>query len=102
MTTKEDAPRPGLLQSGLVWVVGYVAVGVSVVLAVRFAYVSADTTVDALIRGGAAAVAAVVGCHGPAWICRSVRMRAWGGALLASLGFSVCLAVTLAGGIGTG
>jgi hypothetical protein len=101
MTTKEDAPRPGLVQSGLVWVVGYAAVAVSVVLAVRFAYASADTTVDALIRGGAAAVAAVVGCHGPAWICRSVRMRAWGGALLGSLGFSICLAVTLAGGIGT-
>ena len=30
-----------------------------------------------------------------------MRMRAWGGALLASLGFSICLAVTLAGGIGT-
>jgi len=99
--TKEDVPRSGLVQSGLVWAVGYAAVAVSVVLAVRFAYVNADTTADALIRGGAAAVAAVVGCHGPAWICRSVRMRAWGGAVLGSLGFSICLAVTLAGGIGT-
>jgi hypothetical protein len=85
----------------LVWVVGYVAITVSVVLAVRFAYASADTTIDALIRSGAAAVAAVVGCHGPAWILRSVRMRALSGAILASLGFSICLVVTLAGGIGT-
>jgi hypothetical protein len=74
---------------------------VSVVLAVRFAYASADTLVDAIIRAGAAAVAAVVVCQGPAWICRSFRMRRWGTVLLASLGFSVCLAVTLAGGIGT-
>jgi hypothetical protein len=54
-----------------------------------------------MIRAGAAATAAIVGCQGPAWICRSLRERAWGTALLASLGFSICLAVTLAGGIGT-
>jgi hypothetical protein len=100
MTTRH-VPRPGRMQRSLVWFVGYLAVAVSVVLAVRFAYASADTMVDALIRANAAAVAAVVGCHGPAWICRSVRLREWSGALLASLGFAVCLAVTLAGGIGT-
>jgi hypothetical protein len=70
-------------------------------LAVRFAYASADNLVDAMIRAGAAATAAIVGCQGPAWIYRSVRSRAWGTALVASLGFSICLAVTLAGGIGT-
>jgi hypothetical protein len=68
---------------------------------VRFAYASADTTIDACIRAGAAATAAIVGCHGPAWILRSARLREWGVALLASLGFAICLAVTLAGGIGT-
>ena len=56
--------------------------------------------VDALIRA-AAGTAAVVGCEGPAWICRSLRLREWGTALLALLGFSICLTVTLAGGIGT-
>ena len=91
----------GPLQRGWLWVVGYLALFVSVVLAVRFAYASADTMVDAIIRAGAAATAAVVGCQGPAWICRSLRLREWGTALLASLGFSICLAVTLAGGIGT-
>jgi hypothetical protein len=100
MTTNEDG-HPGTVQHSLVWIVGYFAVLVSVVLAVRFAYASADTTVDALIRAGAAAVAAVVGCHGPAWILRSVRSRAWSAAVLAVLGFVICLAVTLAGGIGT-
>jgi uncharacterized membrane protein YbhN (UPF0104 family) len=74
MTTREHVPRPGRMQQRLVWFVGYVALAVSVVLAVRFAYASADTTVDALIRASAAAVAAVVGCHGPAWILRSVRL----------------------------
>jgi len=101
MTTKKDTQHSGRFQNGVVWVVGYFAITVSVVLAVRFAYASADTTIDAVIRSGAAAVAAVVGCHGPAWILRSVRIRAWGGAVLASFGFAICLAVTLAGGIGT-
>ena len=100
MTTRVRA-RPGRMQRSLVWFVGYLALGVSVVLAVRFAYASADTMVDALIRASAAAVAAVVGCHGPAWIYRSVRLREWSGALLASLSFAICLTVTLAGGIGT-
>jgi hypothetical protein len=36
-----------------------------------------------------------------AWILRSARLREWGVALLASLGFAIWLAVTLAGGIGT-
>jgi hypothetical protein len=89
------------LQRVWIWVVGYIALFVSVVLAVRFAYASADTLADAIIRAGAAATAAVVGCQGPAWIFRSIRLRAWGTALLALLGFSVCLAVTLAGGVGT-
>jgi hypothetical protein len=101
MTTNKHEPRTGPLQRGLLWSVGYFALAVSVVLAVRFAYASADTTVDALIRAGAAATAAVVGCHGPAWIWRSVKMREWGAAFLAALGFALCLAVTLAGGIGT-
>lgn len=100
MTTKH-VPEPGRMQRSLVWFVGYLAIAVSVVLAVRFAYASADTTVDGLIRASAAAVAAVVGCHGPAWIYRSVRLREWSGAVVASLGFVICLAVTLAGGIGT-
>jgi hypothetical protein len=101
MTTKENGPPTGPWQHGLVWVVGYLALALSVVLAARFAYASADTTVDALIRAGTASVAAVVGCHGPAWIWRAIRVSAWGVALLASLAFAVCLAVTLAGGIGT-
>jgi hypothetical protein len=88
-------------QGKWLWIVGYVALFVSVVLAVRFAYASADNLADSIIRAGAAATAAIVGCQGPAWICRSLRERAWGTALLASLGFSICLAVTLAGGIGT-
>lgn len=91
----------GRWQRGWLWVVGYLALFVSVVLAVRFAYASADTMVDALIRAAAAGTAAVVGCQGPAWICRSLRLREWGTALLALLGFSICLTVTLAGGIGT-
>ena len=99
MTTKYVPP--GRMQRSLVWFVGYLALVVSVVLAVRFAYASADTMVDAIIRAGAAATAAVVGCQGPAWIYRSFRLREWGTALLASLGFSICLTVTLAGGIGT-
>lgn len=101
MTTIEDVPRSSKLQHTFVWVVGYLAVLVSVVLAVRFAYASADTTIDAVIRAGAAAVAAIVGCHGPAWIFRSLRSREWGTAILAVFGFAVCLAVTIAGGIGT-
>jgi|KBSSwiStaDraftv2_1062776.scaffolds.fasta_scaffold100575_5 hypothetical protein len=91
----------GPWQQGWLWVVGYLALFVSVVLAVRFAYGSADTMVDAMIRAGAAATAAIVGCQGPAWIFRSLRLHEWGTALLASLGFSICLTVTLAGGIGT-
>jgi hypothetical protein len=96
MTTKE---RP--LQQGFVWAIGYLAMAVSVLLAVRFSYASADTTIDACIRAGAAATAAIVGCHGPAWILRAVRLRAWSVTFFASLGFLICLAVTLAGGIGT-
>ena len=99
MTTERSDPGPW--QRTWLWVVGYLALFVSVVLAVRFAYASADTTVDALIRAAAAGTAAVVGCQGPAWICRSLRLREWGTALLASLGFAICLTVTLAGGIGT-
>jgi hypothetical protein len=83
------------------WVVGYLALAVSVVLAMRFAYASADTLADASIRAAAAGVAAVVGCHGPAWIWRSAKVREWGATVLATLGFALCLAVTLAGGIGT-
>jgi hypothetical protein len=74
---------------------------VSVLLAVRFAYASADTLPDALVRSAAAAVAAIVGCHGPAWIYRSLRLHEWGTALLATIAFAICLAVSLAGGIGT-
>jgi hypothetical protein len=92
---------PGGMQRHLVWFVGYLALIVSVVLAIRFAYASADTMLDGVIRASAAAVAAVVGCHGPAWMYRSVRLRAWSGALLAALSFAICLSVTLAGGIGT-
>jgi hypothetical protein len=101
MTTIDDFSRASKMQRSFVWIVGYLAVLVSVVLAVRFAYASADTTIDAVIRAGAAAVAAIVGCHGPAWIYRSLQSREWGTALIATLGFVICLAVTLAGGIGT-
>lgn len=101
MTKRDNESRTGPLQRGLLWVVGYLALAVSVVLAMRFAYASADTLADASIRAAAAGVAAVVGCHGPAWIWRSVRVREWGVAFLATLGFVLCLAVTLAGGIGT-
>jgi hypothetical protein len=101
MATNEKRLRTRPLQHGFAWVIGYLAMAVSVLLAVRFAYASADTTIDAWIRAGAAGVAAVVGCHGPAWILRSVRLREWSVALFAALGFVICLAVTLAGGIGT-
>jgi hypothetical protein len=63
MTTQQRDPH-GPWQRGWLWVVGYLALFVSVVLAVRFAYASADTLVDALIRAGAAGTAAVVGCRG--------------------------------------
>jgi hypothetical protein len=76
MTKKESESRFASLQSGLLWAVGYLALAVSVVLAMRFAYASADTLADALIRSTAAGVAAVVGCHGPAWILRSMRVKA--------------------------
>jgi len=89
------------LQRSWVWFVGYTALAVSVVLAVRYAYNSADTLVDAYIRAAAAGTAAVVGAQGPAWITRSMRKRAWGTAVFSTLGFALCLAVTLAGGIGT-
>jgi hypothetical protein len=101
MTKIDNGSRSGRLQLGLVWAVGYLALAVSVVLAMRFAYASADTLVDASIRAAAAGVAAVVGCDGPAWIWRSLRVREWGAALVAALGFALCLAVSLAGGIGT-
>jgi hypothetical protein len=101
VTKQDNGSRPGLLQRSLIWAVGYLALAVSAVLAMRFACTSADTLVDASIRAVAAGVAAVVGCHGPAWIWRSLRMREWGAAFLATLGFAVCLAVSLAGGIGT-
>ena len=68
MTKRDNESRAGPLQRGLLWVVGYLALAVSVVLAMRFAYASADTLADASIRAAAAGVAAVVGCHGPAWI----------------------------------
>jgi hypothetical protein len=101
MTKQVSGSQPGRLQHGLVWAVGYLALAVSVVLATRFAYASADTLVDASIRAAAAGVAAVVGCHGPAWIWRSLRVREWGTAVVSALGFVLCLAVSLAGGIGT-
>src|SRR5262249_14657399 len=101
MATKAVRLRTGLLQNAFIWIVGYIAIGVSVVLAVRFACANVDTTLDAWIRGGAAGVAAAVGCNGPAWICRSVRIRNFGVAVFATLGFLICLSVTLAGGIGT-
>jgi hypothetical protein len=101
MTIPNNGSDNGPLQRGLLWAVGYLALAVSVVLAVRFAYASADTQVDASIRAAAAGVAAVVGCHGPAWIWRSLRVREWGAAFLAAFGFALCLAVSLAGGIGT-
>jgi hypothetical protein len=101
MATKEERLRTRPLQQGFAWAIGYRAMTVSVLFAVRFAYASADTTIDACIRAGAAGVAAVVGCHGPPWILRSVRLRELGVALLAALGFLICLAVRLAGGIGT-
>jgi len=97
--TRENHSRP--LQSGLVWGVGYLAILVSVVLAVRFAWAGADTDADGVIRSAAAAVAAIVGCHGPAWIMRAIGLRAWFAAFIAFAGFTVCIAVTIAGGIGT-
>src|SRR5262249_8399254 len=77
------------------------AVAASMVLAIRFAYVNADTIVDALIRSLAAGVCALVGCYGPAWTYRALSVREGGVALLALVGFLICLSGTLAGGIGT-
>jgi hypothetical protein len=62
-TNERLRTRP--LQHGFAWTIGYLAMTVSVLLALRFAYASADTTIDACIRAAAAGVAAVVGCHGP-------------------------------------
>jgi hypothetical protein len=74
---------------------------VSMILAVHFPYASTDTIIDGVIRAAAAGVAAVVGCQGPAWIYRSLRLREWSTVILATLGFGVCLTVTSAGGVAT-
>jgi len=89
------------MQRFILWTVAYAAMALSVTLAARYGYVSADNPIDGAIRGTAAGMAAILGCHGPAWVWRALREGKWGVALFAGVGIGLCLAVTLAGAVGT-